>query len=135
MREVEPLAANISGDNVAVVLRKLQNEFIRLAAAILGCPYDALWQREKRYRQKRISALLGGAAVIAAVFAGMLVKKNADIEEQYRHSQKNESYALALLSAQYLKDGTVMPQWRVRWQHCRRGTMTGVRRLPRLSML
>ena len=105
MREVEPLAANISGDNVAVVLRKLQNEFIRLAAAILGCPYDALWQREKRYRQKRISALLGGAAVIAAVFAGMLVKKNADIEEQYRHSQKNESYALALLSAQYLKDG------------------------------
>ena len=49
--------------------------------------------------------MLGGAAVIAAVFAGMLVKKNADIEEQYRHSQKNESYALALLSAQYLKDG------------------------------
>ena len=105
VREVEPLAANISGDNAAAVLRKLQNEFIRLAAAILGCPYDALWQRERRYRQQRISVVLGGTAVITAAFAGMLVKKNADIEEQYRRSQENESYALALLSEQYLADG------------------------------
>lgn len=138
IRQVEPLAANISrdannGNRLSHFFSKrswawlgLHREFLRLAAALLGCSYDALRQRQKQYRQKQA---LAGAALITAIalgFSGTLITKNRmisdqnkqileqmnqitaqneEIESQMRQIQSNESYALSLVSAQQLQDG------------------------------
>lgn len=110
LREVEPLAAYITvdhpvGDQTRAVLKNLKKEFLRLVAAILDCPYDALRQRQKRYRQRRVSCSLGGAVLIVLCFVGLLIHKNLQIQDQLLQSQQNESYALALVSQQRLEQG------------------------------
>ena len=47
---IEPLCAYLVDENPRKVLWNLRSEFLRLAAALIGCPYDALKQRHKRYR-------------------------------------------------------------------------------------
>lgn len=110
LQEVEPLAAYVvanqpTEDPVQEVLKNLKKEFLRLVAAILECPYDALRQRQKRYQQRRISCFLGAAALIALGFLGLLIHKNLQIQTQLRLSQQNESYALSLVSRQLLEQG------------------------------
>ena len=78
----EPLAANIVGGNTREVLRKLNDEKLRLFAALIGCSYDALFQREKRYRARRLAAALSVVAVAASAFIGMLLVKNGQITAQ-----------------------------------------------------
>lgn len=130
---IEPLAAYVAGKNRLHSLWKLQREFLRLVAAILGRPYGEIMQRQKRYRQRQIMAGLLVTVAVAAGFIGMLLnrnaqinaqntqirqqnqqitEKNAQIEEknqqiqlQLEASQKNESQALSLLSAQKLLEG------------------------------
>ena len=55
IRAVEPLAANIAAPTNAKRMKRLKTEHLRLAAAMLGCSYDSLYQRERRYRQRRLS--------------------------------------------------------------------------------
>lgn len=110
LQEVEPLAAYVvanqpTEDPVKEVLKQLKKEFLRLVAAILECPYDALRQRQKRYQQRRISCFLGAAVLIALGFLGLLIHKNLQIQTQLRLSQQNESYALSLVSQQLLEQG------------------------------
>lgn len=143
--QVEPLAANVSDDTTPArwtdrllsqrqrVTGRLRSEFLRLMAAILRCPYDALRQRQKQYRQRRTMAAFGAVAFVALAFVIMLLDRNRQIREQMelaraneqralageqlalenekraqenaRQAQSNESYALALLSEQQLADG------------------------------
>lgn len=143
--QVEPLAANVSDDTTPTrwtdrllsqrqrVTGRLRSEFLRLMAAILRCPYDALRQRQKQYRQRRTMAAFGAVAFVALAFVIMLLDRNRQIREQMelaraneqralageqlaleneqraqenaRQAQSNESYALALLSEQQLADG------------------------------
>ena len=56
--EIEPLAANIAGPNHTIDRKSFDKEIVRLYAAMIGCPFDALWQRERRYRT---NLLLAGA--------------------------------------------------------------------------
>lgn len=42
LEEYEPLVAYLTADSRKKVLKNLDKELIRLCAAILGCPYDAL---------------------------------------------------------------------------------------------
>ncbi|MBR6526533.1 MAG: toll/interleukin-1 receptor domain-containing protein [Lachnospiraceae bacterium] len=107
LREIEPLSARIVAPTQQQTLRNLRNskEFLRLAAAMLGCPYDALRQRQKRYRQQQLSLAFGVISLIALIFIGMLITKNHQIQQQLYQSQINESYALSLLSAQKLSIG------------------------------
>ena len=123
---VEPLCAFLVDGDEKKVLKNLKKEFLRLVAAILGCHYDALVQRQKRYRAQMITYAIGVLAVIALLFVGMLVNRNREIEqksqeiaqknqeieerkqeleEQLRQTQINESQALTLLSQQQLADG------------------------------
>lgn len=62
---VEPLAANITSSSKAKSLKKLKTEFLRIAAPLIGCGYDDLYNRERR---KKVKALATG---IAAVFIGI----------------------------------------------------------------
>lgn len=97
----EPLAANIVGGSTHEVLRKLDDEKLRLFAALIGCSYDSLFQREKRYRARRLAAGLSVVAVAASAFIGMLLVKNGQITarnqeliEQKKRVQLSESTLL-----------------------------------------
>lgn len=118
-RIIEPLAANVVSSSKIKRRYLLKAEFIRLAAAILGCPYDALKQRQRRFRQWQLSMAAMTVAVVATGFAVMLMLKNQEIRTQskeiqqknqeiqirFEESQKNESYALSLVSDQLLGQG------------------------------
>lgn len=108
IREVEPLSALIAAPTEKEMLKKLKSEFLRLAAAMLGCPYDELVQRQKKYRMQQLSAGLGIVAAVAVAFIGMLLSKNAEIRTQLLQSQLNESKALAMTSEYTLELGSRM---------------------------
>ncbi len=80
--DIEPLAANIVGPDHSIDRKKLNKEIVRIYAALLGCPFDTLWQRERRYRTNRLFALLGGVIAAMAVFMGVVLTKNARITLQ-----------------------------------------------------
>lgn len=103
--QCEPLAAMIASSTHKQTMRLLKKEFPRLAAAMIGCPYDALIQRSKRRKMQLATAALGVVAAVALTFTGMLLKKNAEVEEQLQQALINESKALAQTSIYELDHG------------------------------
>ena len=80
--DMEPLAANIKGPNHTIDFKKLPKEMIRIYAALLGCPFDALWQRERRARLRRLLGFSAAALLVLLAFVGVLLNRNAKISEQ-----------------------------------------------------
>lgn len=110
----EPLAANIAdpGSDRRRVLRRLDREAIRIYAALVGCPYDALYKRERRYRNRRMAVAGGTALALALAYIALLSVKNAQISrqnevlvEQKRSIQLSQSRLLAQDAAQALESG------------------------------
>lgn len=89
--DTEPLAANIAGRNHTIDGKAFKKEIVRVYAALLGCPFDALWQRERRNRMMRLLGLMSLAAAILAVFLGMTISKNIQITRQSRELQRQLS--------------------------------------------
>ena len=120
--QIEPLCAFLVDETQKKVLRNLRSEFLRLVAAMLGCPYDALKQRQKRYRARKMTAICAAAAAVVMTVMGLLIQWNLEVtqkneeisrinlqlEEQYRQTQLNESQALTLLSQSQLEQGDRM---------------------------
>ena len=109
---VEPMCAYLSDDTPKKVLRNLKTEFLRLVAAILECPYDALYQRRKKYVRRLATAAVGGTVAILLTVIALLVGWNRDvtalneqITQQLRDSQFRESQVVAMLSRQELEAG------------------------------
>ena len=103
--QIEPLAANIVADSTAKRAMLFRTESLRILAALIGCPFDALYRREVRYQRRRALTLAGVGITIAAIFIGMLLNRNAEIQAQLRQTQINESMALASLSKEAYEDG------------------------------
>ncbi len=103
--QIEPLAANIAADSAAKRARLFKTESLRILAALIGCPFDALYRREVRYQWRRAFMAVGVEIAVAAVFIGMLLNRNAVIQTQLRQTQMNESMALASLSKEAYEDG------------------------------
>lgn len=106
-REValEPLAANIVADSSWKRNQLFRTESLRILAPLIGCAYDDLYRREHRYQLRRIAAASGTAIAVLAVFAGMLLNRNHEIQQQYRETQIKESETLSLLSRWYFQNG------------------------------
>ena len=102
---IEPLAANIVASSEARRNRLFKTESLRILASLIGCPYDALYRREQRYKMRRVGLIGAGAAVVAAAFIGLLINRNARIQQQLTTTQINESKTLAALSKTALRDG------------------------------
>lgn len=102
---VEPLAANISADTDAKRKKLFKTEILRIIASLIGCAYDELYQRQLRYKKRRLAALLSLAGAVAAAFIAVLLVKNAQISRQLEESQINESIALAALSENAFSEG------------------------------
>ena len=102
---IEPLAANIVADSDRKRRRLFRMESLRILAALIGCPFDALYRRELRYRRRRTTAAVSISALVAAAFIGMLLNRNAEIREQLTRAQISESRTLAALSEQAYREG------------------------------
>ena len=106
---VEPLAADVRGENKKTIKRKLKTEGMRLAAAILKVDYDDLKQRHKeRQMRKAIGVSISVAAVITALAVGFGLYNayNLDkINAEYQQKLINESKVLAAQSDNALENG------------------------------
>lgn len=80
--DLEPLAANLVGEDQELNKKAAAKETTRIIAALVGCPFDALWQREKRRKTNRFLMILGIAAAILAVFLAVMIRKNGQISAQ-----------------------------------------------------
>ena len=103
--EYEPMAANLNAPSPAARKRKFKVEILRILAGLLGCPFDELYQRERRYQRRRAGSLFTLAALVALGFIGMLLNRNAEIRRQLELSQENESRALSALSETAYREG------------------------------
>lgn len=124
--KVEPLAADIRGSSKKEILKAMNEELLRLCAAMFGCGYDDLKQRHKEQRMKRIlTASLAASAcflVFGAVSTTMALRiqmqkqqiqkqsdeiseQNKKIESQYQEALKNQSRFLAEKSTGLLAEG------------------------------
>ena len=95
---VEPLAANIAADTAQKRNRLFRTESLRLLASLIGCPYDALYRREQRYRTQRLAMAFAAFAAVAAAFICLLLNRNARIRDQLMETKRNESEMLAYIS-------------------------------------
>jgi len=130
---IEPLCAFLADESRQKVLRNLNSEFLRLAAAIISCPYDSLRQRQKRYRVRQAMLAFGTIAAVALAIIVLLIRwnlevtaknqeiiakneeiteknqeilgLNAQIQEQLIQTLVNESKALTLLGQSRLEAG------------------------------
>ena len=98
VRHIEPLAANIVAETKAKRNRLFQVEVLRILATLIGCPFDALYKREQRYRRRQYMAAVGVTLGIAGGFIGMLLNRNAQIQKQLLETQKKESQIMAYMS-------------------------------------
>ncbi|MCD7777871.1 MAG: TIR domain-containing protein [Clostridiales bacterium] len=94
--EVEPLAANIADVSESRAFKKLNTEFLRIAAPLIGCGFDALYNRDRKRKVKNIGIAASAAFVLISAFGlynaavriklaeinSELADKNAELEEQ-----------------------------------------------------
>lgn len=102
---VEPLAADIRAATQKQSLRKLHSEILRLLAAMLGCPYDALKQRHRQYMLKRTSIALSSLLLLFLCIGGYSQYQKRQIFEQKQISLQNQSEYLSEQSVTALKAG------------------------------
>ena len=91
VREVEPLAANLTDVDHKFQEKRLRKEAVRLYAALLGCPFDSLWQRERRQKMRKLVALMSLVMVVALAFSVSIYLKNLEISARNKQiEEQNE---------------------------------------------
>ncbi len=130
---VEPLAADVRGTSKKEILKKIDEELLRLAAAMFNCAYDDLKQRHKEQKMKKmLTASLAASAFFLAfgaisttmavriqsqneqiqaqseeiqVKAEQIQLQKEEIELQYQQALYNQSLSLAEKSMDLLEEG------------------------------
>ena len=73
IEKIEPLAADVRGNNKREIKRKIKEESLRILAPIFGVTYDDLRQRNRERKKKRLitilSATFAGTIALTIVFA------------------------------------------------------------------
>ena len=80
-------------------------ELPRLVAAIVGCAYDELINRQRQYRLHRMMAIFAGAFTLSVGFGAYMLYSNALINKNYTESLRNQSRYLANESEKQLSNG------------------------------
>ncbi len=101
----EPLAANVAGETVKEMKQNIKKEYLRLVAKMIGCHYDELIQRQRRYERQQKTAVLGTAFAVLLAFTALLLVKNAQINSQYQEMRRSQAQYLAKLSLEQYEAG------------------------------
>lgn len=113
MVDVEPLSCDWR------IKRNRRDEFLRLAAALLGCRYDELRQRQRQYRMRRLIAVFSVTLAVSLclmayfIYTSMkirranerLEKANVEIQNNLEQSLLNQSKYLSSASQERLEAG------------------------------
>lgn len=78
----EPMAVDVRAESIPAVKKKLKTQVLRLFAAMLGCPYDALAMREQHRKRQRFAAIMSVILAIAVGFSAILLVKNHEIDQK-----------------------------------------------------
>ncbi|MCM1187857.1 MAG: toll/interleukin-1 receptor domain-containing protein [bacterium] len=105
LEEGEPLAADLRGRDKREVLRHARERMTRLAAPLLYCSYDELYQRHRVYKMRRMLALAGVVTAVTLAFGGVALYQNLEIKENYEDKLENQSRYLAKASGDLLEQG------------------------------
>ena len=101
---IEPLSCDYRGD-----FRKARKEELpRLAAAILGCSYDELKQRQRQYRVRRMAAAFSAAVALLTALSVYYAWSATQIKQNYILSLQNQSQYLSVESVSLLENGDRM---------------------------
>lgn len=95
IRRSEPLAAGIVAENDVARRILLQRESLRIIAALVGCAYDELRQRERKYQRRRKTVITSVIAAAVLGFIVMLQIKNLQVQAQYEEAEANRLEAEA----------------------------------------
>lgn len=89
-RDLEPLAADVRGDNKKEINKSIDNAIIKLAATMFDLNYDDLRQRHREDRLKKIFALwsvitatISIFALVCLVFLTVIINQQKDIKDRY----------------------------------------------------
>lgn len=109
---VEPLAVDIRGNTTKKILKNVRREKYRFLADMLDVEYDDLFQRERERRLKRGIGAAGALVLGVAVFAGIMIWKNQELEQachaldhSMQQTLKGESYYLAEYAQEAYQNG------------------------------
>ena len=101
----EPLAANVAGKTVKEMRQNIKREYLRLVAGILGCHYDDLVQRQRRYERRRGAVAIGAVFAVLLAFIGTLLVKNAQINARYQEARENQARYLSTVALEQYGKG------------------------------
>ena len=99
---VEPLAADVRGDNKKEVLKKIKSEKLRLIAPMYNLDYDDLKQRHKLQRQRKIlitSIIIAISCLLFALYTTIMLVK---INSQQNTLKLHQSLSLSSKAQDYL---------------------------------
>ncbi len=123
---VEPLAADVRGTTKKEVLKKMDEELLRLTAAMFQCDYDDLKQRHKEQRMKRMLRISLAASAVFLTFGAIsttmavrihsqkkqiqtqseeIVAQKEQIEKQYQETLYNQALSMSEKSLDLLEEG------------------------------
>ncbi|MBR4831117.1 MAG: TIR domain-containing protein, partial [Butyrivibrio sp.] len=89
---VEPLSCDFR-----LPLRTAKNvELPRLAAALIGCQYNELMDRQRQYKMKRLTAIFAGIMALSLGFGAYMFRSNQIIRES--RQEVIENYRASLIS-------------------------------------
>ena len=88
MDEVEPLAANLTNVDHKYEAGRIRKEIVRLYAALIGCPFDSLWQRERRQKMRKLVAVMGLAMTVMLAFTASIYRKNLEISARNKQIEE-----------------------------------------------
>ncbi len=100
MQSVEPLSCDYR-----IPRREIKSaEVPRLVAALIGCPYDELINRQRQFKMKRLTAIFAMFMTVAVGFGAYMAYSNKKIHDNYLESLRNQSRFLATESSQRLEN-------------------------------
>jgi hypothetical protein len=91
--EVEPLASNITANGIGESLKKLNVEFLRIAAPLLGCSFDDLYGRHQRREKQRFLTAASVVMLVAGIFVSSVLFQNSLIQRERDIAVYNEQLA------------------------------------------
>lgn len=88
---IEPLSCDVRGD----LKKALKTELHRLAAPLLGCSFDALYQRQKQYQRKKLTVILSTVITGLTLLSSYFLWSTVQIQKSYRQAEENYQQSLA----------------------------------------
>ena len=100
---VEPLAADVRGENKSEVLKKLKEEKLRLIAPMYNLDYDDLRQRHKLRKQKQMLNIFMAVSIFFILFAVYTSVMLIKISSQQKMLKNHQALTLSEEARDYLK--------------------------------